>query len=238
MTLSKEEIIEIVNKALKDQGEGVPASFMNLLKREGEDTLQASLTLYTENFELRQDKRNLKAELDTAKKASNVPEDQVLVSKEDGELLENYKKLGTVEEIGKTSTDFSSMQRSQILSTVAKTAGYESGVFDRLAGELIFEERKETIDGKEVPYIVVLPGEGKEAVKIEEYAEANWKDFLPALKPENGGDTQTTSTTRGTEFVKQKGAGDSTKPQSVLEKHLDAREERYNKTKGPLDSKE
>ena len=237
MTLTVEQIQEVVEKALKDQGDKVPEGFMNLLKREGEDTLQTSLKLYTENFELRADRRKLQDEVAELKKSSDVPEDQTLISKEDATLLTKYKEMGTPEEIGKVSTDFTTMQRSQVLAKVAETAGYEASVFDKLAGDTTFEEREETIDGKKSTYIVVLPGEGKEAIRISEYAEANWKDFLPALKPENGGTTQTTVTTQGTEFVKQKGKGDSTKPKSVLDAHLERREERQ-KTKGPLDSKE
>ena len=238
MTLTIEQIKEVVEKALKGQGDKVPEGFMNLLKREGEDTLQASLKLYSENFELREARRKLQEEVDELKKSSNVPEDQTLVSKEDAELLVKYKELGTPDEIGKVSTDFSSMQRSQVLAKVAKTAGYEPSVFNRLAGELTFEEREETIDGEKKLFIVVLPGEGKEAVRIDEFADANWKDFLPALKPENeGGTTQTQTATLGTEFVKQKGKGASTKSKSVLDAHLERREERQ-KTKGPLDKKE
>jgi len=237
MTLTIEQITEVVEKALKGQGEKVPEGFMNLLKREGEDTLQISLKLYTENFELRADRRKLQDEVTELKKSSDVPEDQTLISKEDAVLLAKYKELGTPDEIGKVSTDFTTVQRSQVLAKVAETAGYEASVFNKLAGELTFEERDETIEGEKKKFIVVLPGEGKEAIRISEYAEANWKDFLPALKPENGGTTQTTITTQGTEFVKQKGKGDSTKPKSVLEAHLNRREER-SKTKGPLDKKE
>ncbi len=237
MTLTIDQIKEVVEKALKSQGDQVPEGFMNLLKREGEDTLQASLKLYSENFELRADRRKLQDEVTELKKSSDVPEDQTLISKDDAALLAKYKEMGTLEEIGKVSTDFTTMQRSQVLAKVAKTAGYEPSVFNKLAGELKFEEKDETIDGEVTKYIVVLPGEGKEAIRIDEYAKANWENFLPALKPENGGTTQTTVTTQGTEFVKQKGKGDSTKPKSVLEAHLERREERQ-KTKGPLDSKE
>lgn len=239
MTLTDDElraITDAVQAKLGNQGAGVSDSFMALLNRQGNDSLQASMQLFTENFELRGKNRTLQGELTTAQAASETPEGKTLIDKADAELIEAYKALGTPDEITKTKTDFATTERTTVLDKVAKIAGYEPSVFNRLATELTFEEREETIEGEKKPYVVVLPGEGKEAVRLEAYADENWKEFLPALSPTGDG-AQAASTTPvgGTAFVKQKASGDVPKKGSVLDQHIAAREKR-SEDKGPLDS--
>lgn len=153
--------------------------FEALLQRAGDATALAS-RLYTENYEGREERRKLKAELDELR--SKLPPDgHVVITADDAKLYEAYKALGKKpDELSELQGKLDGLRRDAVLSEAAKAHGYKSGVLKTLAQNVAIEMRTVEKDGQKSERAFVLQADGK-AVDLDEHAKANWQDFLPSL---------------------------------------------------------
>lgn len=92
------------------------------------------------------------------------------ITQEELDLFNKYKELGDVEAVSAELSAKQTLERENTVNEVAKLTGYKSSVLSKLASDIEFEVK-----------------EGKAYVgdkTVEEYAEENWADFIPALKEE------------------------------------------------------
>lgn len=166
--------------------QGGQAKPSDVLEQYGRDALRLAEKLadvQSDNYRLREERRNLKKDLDEAR--SKIPaEGSTFLTPEDAELLAEYRSFGTPDAIKKTLDDagistaeLSRLRRAEQLRTVAEAAGYKASVLATLAGDLHFDVRP-VKDGKPV---VVVVKDGQETA-LEDYAKEAWEDFLPALR--------------------------------------------------------
>lgn len=96
------------------------------------------------------------------------------ITQEELDLLENYKKLGTVDAINGTLAGFQQMTRTQTVNEAARLAGFKPQVLDKLSGGLELSVKDNNA------FVRTKDGE----VALSQYAESEWKDFMPSLKAE------------------------------------------------------
>lgn len=103
------------------------------------------------------------------------------ITEEELKEFNKYKELGDVEAVSAELSAKQTLERENTVSKVAELTGYKASVLSKLASDVEFEVK----EGK--AYV----GD----VTVEEYAEENWADFIPALKEE--------SKSNGVNFVRQ-----------------------------------
>lgn len=157
--------------------------FANQLKARNDDATGFARDLHRELQEAREQ---------LGKANALIPEGGVVLSPTLAKAWEAYKALGKPDDLAKVlesgkeaAAKASALERSQQLRDVAEVAGYTPSVLNRLAGDLAFEVKEETILGKPKKVVYVVPKEGEEGqpVKLDDYAKQHWGDFLPSLKP-------------------------------------------------------
>jgi hypothetical protein len=75
-------------------------------------------------------------------------------------------------------------RKAKLLAAAAGLYAYEPSVLETLAKDLEVEIREDRgQDGKPVK-VAIVKGEGDKTTPLNEYAEAHWQAFLPALKAE------------------------------------------------------
>lgn len=151
--------------------------FKNLLDRYDKDSTALAQKLYDENYNYRQKNKALIAEVDALKEQA-IGEDQVAISSSDASALNEYRELGTPEEIKTSLVTLSekeerltSLQREAKLAKVSTDYGFNPKVLATLT------------NGNEI----VIAEDGKatiEDVELRAYAEANWPDFMSSLVAE------------------------------------------------------
>lgn len=195
---------------MAEEKDDLTAAITALLSKHNNDAQAAINQLLTENFKLREDKRGLKAQVEAFEKAKPA-EGSVVLSKADAEKWEAYKAFGKAEDIKaaiaerdtlKTEVDMA--KREQSLRDVAEVEGWNFGVIKRLAADVQFE----IVDGKNdkgeairFANVVTKNGDRTETKLASEYAEKEWKEFLPSLKV-----SEEPAAKPGTQYVKQPGA--------------------------------
>ncbi len=91
------------------------------------------------------------------------------ITQEDLELLENYKKLGSLSELSERELDGQ-------LSFASEKSGFKKNVLKRLLATL--PDGYNLVASNEGAVIATPEGD----VELTKYAEEEWSDFLPSLK--------------------------------------------------------
>lgn len=195
--VNADEVAKQVLAALKSQGGGESVSEQ----------------LIRENVIARERRREAEEALEELKK--KVPAaDAVVLTPEQAKDWTAYQALGKPDEVKtKMSTlegEIAKRDREIVMASAADAAGYKAAVLTKLPGaeKLKFEVREEQVDGKATKVAYVTgSGEGAKTEKLSEYAEREWKDFIPALSADasSEGGTRTKSTASGTPFRAQQG---------------------------------
>lgn len=124
---------------------------------------------------------------------------------------ENTQMQQQIQDTQQLSERLTKLQREMTLRDVAEATGYKR----RVLSTLVSDDMKFNIEeADEGPVVNVVIGE-QEPVDINDYAEKNWRDFLPALKP-----TPKNTETDGVTFVKQPEGQPPSTPGDVLLNYL------------------
>lgn len=209
------------------------AGIKALIEKHNNDMRSVIDKLYSENYSYREKIRDLKDQVKEAQ-TQTPGRNQAVISKDDAELLEQYKALGDIETLKKqqgeltTATEeLGALRKRDTLREVAEAAGFKLPVLERLGADLEFEIKEVEKDGEKTKIAHVKNGD--EITPLSDYAQANWADFLPSLKAEPQGQQQPPVT-----FPSQS-PGKSTAPQSgVLEKFIKNAQEVRNAQPNPL----
>lgn len=181
----------------KDEGGGGPTDpaegLRALLAKKDNDATAVAGMLYQENYQHRERIRQLTTDLEATK--GKVPaEGHVVLPQADAQALEAYRKLGTADDLGKLNADLAAMRRDALLQDAAGAHGYKVAVLKRLAGDgLALEMRDVAREGKTARRAFVVEDGGK-ATDLEDYAKAQWPDFLSSLPVDAQGTTRTAVT--------------------------------------------
>lgn len=176
---------------------------------------QAALAvLYDENHRLRGQRRELREKVTDLEAAHDGA---TVLTEDDAKAWAAYQELGKPDEL-KTQLEEAKGLRGKVAKTertaqvaeAAKLAGWDGK--EAVLGQLLgaddkVELREEMVDGEavKVPYITPA-GENQPAMKLTEHAEKAWKEFLPSLQAESGGEGGVEGT-KGPEFPQQSPSG-------------------------------
>ncbi len=152
----------------------------------------------TQSTQFKSDRDKQKARVDELE--AQMPEGSLILKGDEAKAYQAYKALGTAEEVKtkleaavETTKENTSLKRTQRTSAASKALGWKESVLERLLGDMDIDGREETVTVKEggkdvlkkqMVYAVLVPQESGEPKRVQAtaYAEANWSDFLPALK--------------------------------------------------------
>ena len=178
--LSEDHPVIVLNKTLKQEKEVVEARAKKL-SNDLDDALEAA-------------------------KTSGVPRGQALVSKADAQSLEEYKALGTVDEVkvkvtehGTLKADVDKRAKEDKLVEVASVLGYDNvEAFKRLSNLPDFDIRTDR-DGKKA-FALVKDGDRVVEKPAAEYLESSpdHSPFVPLLKTKPSSTGVTVNTTSST----------------------------------------
>lgn len=147
-------------------------AFQSLLERNNNDARAVANLLFTENYTYRQELRQAQQQLQDAQ--GRIPrEGSVVLDNTQATLWQQYQTLGTPEQLTQTI-------RTDLIRQAAEAHGYKASALDTLARNLPLELRQEEVDGQTVPMAYVLQGENN-AIRLDQYAQTHWPDFLPSL---------------------------------------------------------
>lgn len=171
---------EGVAEKLGKENEGLKA----MLARYNNDALATAAELYSQTYGLREDRRNLRKQVEELK--AKVPqENSVVLTAEEAKAWETYRELGKPDEIRTSLDNAKKDRRAALASRAASTHGYNPEVLERLLAdnaEIIEGDKGE--DGKPVYKVKV----GDTTKTLSELAESDWKPFMKSLldngKPE------------------------------------------------------
>jgi len=176
-----------------DRKPDITAQIEGLIASHG-DAKAALRTLYSENYDLRQERRQLREQQQGMQK---VPEGGMVLDATQAAAWKKYEALGKPEDLQTAVTERDDLKTKlttaahlEAARAAAESCGFKPDVLAKMPGadKLRFEVREETVDGEKVQVAYVTAGQGQTPQKLDEYAEANWKDFLPALEAGDGGD--------------------------------------------------
>jgi len=170
---------------MSEENNNAAEAYQNLLKKHNDDANAVALKLFGENFEYRNEIRELK---------KKIPADGVvLLTKEEAALWQAYRDLGVEPDDIKSSLDKiptleaenQKLTKRDKLRSVEKL-GYDLEVLeDRLSAfptaELSTKKVKDEKDKTkevEIPYITL---DGKES-SLDDFAKTHFPKFLPVLK--------------------------------------------------------
>lgn len=169
----------------KPQGGDAKPRPSDVLEQYGRDALRLAEKLadvQSDNYRLREERRNLKQQLTDAQ--GKVPaEGTRLLTKDEAAIWDAYAALGKPADIkqamdanGTATAELATLKREKALTKAAEVAGFKASVLTTLAGDLDIQTKEK--DGKPV---VVVVKDGTET-PLADYATSAWADFLPALK--------------------------------------------------------
>lgn len=157
----------------------VAEALQSLLKKHG-DANAVALLLLQENHGYREKLREARAKL--------PPEGALVLAGDDATRWAAYRQLGEPtalatlrDEHATLSGEVATHRREKLVGEAATLSGYKPAVLSRLAGDLALEIRDVTENGKTTRRAVVVEADDR-ATPLSDYAEREWKDFLPALK--------------------------------------------------------
>lgn len=211
----------------------VVKSFERLLERNGGNANNVAMLLFTENKELRDQKRQLEGKVPTV--------GAIVLSGDEAKTWAAYQALGAPEQVKQGLDEriqlqgkLSAQERDALLRTVAETAGYKASVLanlDRVAkaeGKTLgFELRDTIVDGKTVKAAYVKDGDKDSP--LTDYAATNWADFMPSLTAQIA--QQQVS---GTRYVTQHAGNGGQGSSDVVSKFLSNHEASQAAVKNPL----
>ena len=178
-----------------DQNEAARAADLKTqLARYNGDAMRLVEKLHERNYNARQRAQ--------AAEALVPPEGSVVLTAEDGKTWKEYKGIGTPKEIGDRGTKLIQLEKYQMVSEAAAVAQVNPKVLSKLlpaGATLEIGEAKDT-DGNAKRTVTVV--EGSDKTGLDDYAEKNWSDFLPALKAAGEGET-------GQTWIQQQGSSSS-----------------------------
>jgi hypothetical protein len=183
--------------------------FNNLLQRQNNDTQQAAWLLYQENRDYRQTNGDLRAQvqqLETRVQELTPEEGSILLTGDSAQLWTQYQALGTPGEISDQRSEFTTLQRTNMLRSAADLHGYKASVLETLVARdgLSIDVRK--VDDDNGRSAFVITGEGQADIALPEYVTEHWQDFAPSLVAESRS---------GTKFVRQNTSGGQTAGSAV-----------------------
>lgn len=206
-------------------------------------------TRESENFEYRQQRRQLRRQVETLEgevedlearlERASGGDDGVTLSDDDVEAWQQYRGLGTPEEIqaaieeAETAREeLADLRRESTLRSVADAHGYDVDVLSDLAGDLDLDVREvEDDEGETRTVAFVLAGEEEgDDVRLDEYAEQEWSKYLPVLEQE----TQRETDAGGTRYPSQQGGTSKGSAGSLVETHIERTQERGKAAGNPL----
>lgn len=169
--------------------EEIEAMIQAFLAKHNGDANKALTFLYTDNHDLREKNRGLKAELDAA--STGTPDPKLVLTAEQLADFAKYQALGSPDDLKKSldagkayETEITGLKRGQLLTDVSGILNYNPEVLKRLAEghELRIEDTKVTENGETKPVKVVSIKDGDKFVALDGYAAEKWSDFLPSLR--------------------------------------------------------
>jgi len=198
--------------------------FRNFLSNRNFTPEQGGAHLYADNATLRADKRNLQNEVDELR--AKVPSaDAVVLKGDDVKLFNDLKALipegkkvedlaETLKEHGQLTLKVTELERGNLVRDIAEEEGWKASNLLRLTAgmELTMEEVEEEVDDPEKEgekkkikakrgFLVVKDATG--AVTSRKRLSEELADFLPSLKAETGGSTDSGEESKGTSYVRQ-----------------------------------
>lgn len=161
-----------------------------LLAKHDGDAARALEELMEANGRLSRKVDTLTRERDAAK--ALIPEGGRVITKEEGEDLDAYRKIGVKPSDVVAATALQEAQgrlavldAQQVHEAAAKALGWKGTVLHDLAKDkgLHVEVKNEKVDGKDVPRPYVRPKADEKAalVLLQDYVKSNLPDYLPAL---------------------------------------------------------
>lgn len=213
-----------------------------LLAKANGDAMGVAGLLYSENFQYREQLRQLKEQLAQAQ-AKAPGEGAVVLTPEQAKAWTAYQALGTVEIVTQglkeketAQGELRTLRREQTLRQAAETCGFDADVLGTLAGGLEFVLQDVTAEGKTVKAAFVKDAQGAQ-VRLEEYARQKWEKFTPALIPARGqgggGQWSGASGQQGTKLPAMN-AGGGGQPADVVAAFLQAQEKAAAGKANPL----
>lgn len=158
-----------------------------------------------ENKQLRDQRRDLRSQVKDLE--TKVPEEgSVLLSADEASAFEAYKLLGKPEDVKSSLDEANTVRRKAEVAKVAKVAGFNADVLSDLAPETAVLSVKTTTDGDGEPTsnAFIKVDEKGDEVPLTQFAEDNWKLYLPSLRQE-GSNTSSNqqNLNNGTRYVRQ-----------------------------------
>lgn len=157
----------------------------DVLEQYGRDALRLAEKLadvQSDNYRLREERRNLKQQLTEAQGKAPAEGTRVLTPDEAAEYSA-YVAFGKPADVKKAidsasgaTAELASLKREKQLRAAAEAAGYKASVLTTLAGDL--DIQTEAKDGKTLVYVV----KDGEKTALADYATKEWADFLPSLE--------------------------------------------------------
>jgi hypothetical protein len=189
----------ILAKLPKPHGDGdddddEPGRGIEALLAKADKAETVARTLYQENFQLRQQRRDLRTEVKGLKE--KLPADGTLVlTKEEAEAWESYKKLGkpgdiekSIEEGKKAAESLAQRDRAAQVGDAAKAVGFNPEALTQLFGMhsgLELTSRTIKVNDKDTTAWYIKDANGQET-ELAAYAQQNWGTFMPSLQAQGG----------------------------------------------------
>lgn len=158
------------------------AAFTRLLERNQNDGVGLARQLYQENYQYRQQLRDLQGQLPAAGTAVLTPEQ--------AQAWNVYQQIGAPDAVRTALTErqqlqaeIATLRQEGVLRDIASIQGYDLDVLRTVGGTLTYVIKDETKDGKAVKVVYVTSEDGTE-IPITQVAQQKWGKFLPALQPQ------------------------------------------------------
>ncbi len=138
------------------------------------------------------------------------------ISDEEYATYQQFQQLGDFAEVQNQLNDYRKILKERNVSEAAKVSGFNEKALGKLLGEMDVTV-KDTENGKQA---FILQGE--EEVSLQEYAEQEWSDFLPALAISSATTVEKDKDKRNLAFIPQRPSGASKKkePPSVVQSYI------------------
>lgn len=183
-------------------------SFQNKLTSYNNDAMVMARQLFSEAYQLREDKRKLKAKVEELQ-GKQPAADAVVLSADEAKTWAAIKELNLsaddikqrLQSSSDTATELAALKRKDVIREAADLEGYKANVLGEvIAADLAVEFKEVERDGKNrrTAFVKVKENGADKELPLSEYLESNKKDFLPALRVEQKQETR---------FIRQDGTG-------------------------------
>lgn len=160
----------------KDHKESVEEQLKGLLAKHNNDWAAVAGQLFKDNYDLREQRRNLRTELKTAQE--QVPEGAVVLSGSDLETYEAWKALGdSPAKVAESLGELTSLRRDSQVSQLAAAHKLKPAAVKKL----LAADAEIVVKGEGDKRQFAVKHGGKET-SVDDLLKGDWKDFVPALK--------------------------------------------------------